>query len=267
MIAKAQKTHKVFRVGQPLQHYFVLSFFTYDPIKVFEVSNAARSKAAKTQTSETSKHAIVLPLPRELREDLQVAYGSESVGPAGYSVLTASGSNIGQAVGGVVSGRASQIKTQIIQNLAGVVGLPGVASAKSNLLLNPFYVQILQGVPVRSHRFSWTLVPENAQESLRIREIIQALRTSTLPPFQKQGEVNNLTYPDFCKIRLTPNVYRFPKPMFVSAVQVNYAADNYPAFYQDGTAVGYEIAVTLTETTALTREDYELVDNRLDQPV
>ncbi len=242
-----------------MQHYFALSFFKYDAIKVFEVNNAPRSKQAQNKTAETSKAAIVLPLPRELREDFQISYGNEAIGPAGYSILTGSLGNIGQTVGGVLSGKASQAKNQVIGNLGGLVGLPGedLLSAKTNTLLNPFYAQILRGVPIRTHRFSWVLVPENAKESQSIRDIIQVLRTSSLPPFQKQGEVNNITYPDFCRIQLTPDVYKFPKPMFINSIQVNYAADNYPSFYKDNTPVAYEIAITLAETTALTRDDYE----------
>lgn len=206
---------------------------------------------------------VILPLPPELFESYSVDFEQAGVGLIGRTLLDAY-INGGLSVGEMEEGLrrlASTVGGNLVEALP--ENLQSTAEIFRGKIKNPVYNTVFRGVPIRSHDFSWKIAPESPEEQADIEGVLKALRKHSLPAFERSGEINNIMYPDFCKIELTPAVFKFPKPMFVSALSINHAPEGLPAFFHDGKPVGYEIKMRLTEATALVRQD--IVEDEEDQ--
>lgn len=232
------------------------------------LNNATRGQtatAARQQTEERTAYnrtqltqplsTVILPLPRELYEEYAVDFQQAGLGLINRTVLD-SFVNGHLAVGDLeeAMGRATTSGIGVLIE-ALPENLRAAAEIARGKIVNPVYTTVFRGVSIRSHEFSWKIAPESPEEHNDIETVLDALRKHSLPPFERSGEINNIMYPDFCTIELTPGIYKFPKPLFVASLAVNHAPEGIPAFFANGKPIGYEIKMRLTEATALVRQD------------
>ncbi len=239
---------------------------TTPTVDVFNpITNQGQENSRRATFLQNPRATVIMPIPPELFESYQIEFGQAGIGLISRTLLDAyinGRINLEELQAGI--GRTgSQVRDNLIESLPD--GLQGAAEQQAGKIVNPVYNTVFRGVPIRSHEFSWRIAPESPEETADIEGVLNTLREHSLPPFEKSGEINNIMYPDFCKIELTPSVFRFPKPLFISSLSINHAPEGIPSFFrsdspQDAKPTGYEIKMRLTEATALVRQDI------IDQP-
>lgn len=243
------------------------------------------SRDYATQTpSYSDPTTIVLPVPLELMESYSVGYSEFSAGPLRSTGLF---NNIAGAVGaeGNVIDKMDQINGMIaknitdnrldswstglraamyynmlgsgmlgstVQKLGDVAQSPTVNSLVNNYfgnVINPSTTVSLTSVPLRKHRFSWTLTPKSKDESNMIESIFKELKTFTRPTITNGGFF--LQYPMVCfpKIYKTTSDELYPfKPCFIDDITINHAGSGMPSFFYDThNPTTYQMVISLHE--------------------
>ncbi len=199
---------------------------------------------------------IELPIPANLVENFQISYENSALHLTGKTIVDmwVNGmpdlGNMGENLDRLATEAADNIKNTLSDSVRNAIDIIG------GKVKNPVYVLMFKGIGLRTHDFSWRIVPESQEETYAIEAIINQFKRHSLPAFEKSGEIDLLGYPDFCKIELTPNIYSFPKPCFVTNLTINRSPDNIPAFHHNHKPVAYELTLSIGETTAVSREDY-----------
>lgn len=146
--------------------------------------------------------------------------------------------------------------------------LPDAIGRSVNLatgqVLNPRETLAFEGVQLRQHQFNWDLYPNNAQDSLRIQEIIKHFKKSVLPVTQDLGGPAGiaeafLRYPHICKIYLLgvdSEFYMKFKPAMITNFTVDYGAGGTLGIMQGGRPAGVNISISLQELQIETANDY-----------
>jgi len=257
-------------------HYMALQFYRY----FFHKDSKPERRLHKT---------ILLPVPLQLVEAINVSYNEASLGPIGgaMSDLLAQGNlaTIGQAAGNAmdtikdvagaavdaVGSRSILEMLESQRNNLGIVsmGFRGGDSALAAGLNrffatapNPHITALFQGVGLKQHQFQWKLAPASHAESHGLGRIINSLRASMLPA---RGKGNlTLEYPDECDIYIMGTnahyMYHF-KTAVIKSMSTNFAPDGVLSFFGGtGAPTAVTLDIQLTETSIHTREDYEPLD-------
>ncbi len=209
---------------------------------------------------------IVLPIPKDLREQFQLNVGSSSQGALAGG-LGDMAVDLLRGAGDKVSGTEfALLYSALSQKLEGTTAqfIGQIAGA----IPNPHLQAIFSGVELRTHSFQWTFAPRNPQESLNLKAIIKEIKKNSLPAYSTTGTAA-LQYPPMVEIKLKPwndDLIRFKKCL-VQSVSVNYAPNGLPSFFQ-GTRepTMIEIEIQFLETEIQTARDYGLnaTDTRRD---
>jgi len=255
-------------------HYMALQFYRYN----------------FTDTSfqnRTLHNTILLPVPLQLVEAINVNYNEASLGAVGGAIsdLIAQG-NAGAIVNAArntlegakelagaamdVAGGGKSITDMIKEqnnNLGiaamGFRGGDGAVAAGLNRFFgsapNPHITALFQGVGLRTHQFQWKLAPASVEESDTLADIINSMRAAMLP---ERGKGNlTLKYPDECEIYIMGTgvdyMYHF-KTAVIKSMNTNFAPDGVLSFFgKTGAPTAVTLDIQLTETTIHDREDYE----------
>jgi hypothetical protein len=211
--------------------------------------------------SQKSVASIVLPLPTNGLQDINnLQFADVNVGGT-----LASLSNLGKA-GNILEGAAAAIGIKAARTGAGIaadlVGGNGenaknLAEMSVGAALNPNLGVAFKGVDLRSHSFSWRLVPKNRDESTTVLKIVQAFKKLSLPT-KVAGSVYALNYPKVAEISFQPPIVQFSElGLFVTDVTATFDGDGHPAFYQDtGHPVVVDLTVKFKERGIITSESY-----------
>jgi hypothetical protein len=189
---------------------------------------------------------IRLPIPNQLVDTFNVNYKEDkqegavgagiegalqgrSMGATGFSGL-----NAGAAAKGAAAGLASSIAGAAL----GVASLGNLAPAQVLQLggraQNPFLTVLFDSPTFKKHQFSWTLAPNNEEESNTIKNIIEMIRYHMLPAMSGATGGTLLTYPSMAIINLNPYddfLYKF-KPCVVESFSTNFAPAGSPSFFR-----------------------------------
>lgn len=131
---------------------------------------------------------------------------------------------------------------------------------------NPNPSVMFTGPSLREFNFSWTFFPRNLNESRRIRDIVTYLKKRALPTNKLSGSASILSYPYMCQFNFYPwdsggsgnygwsskSIIKMKRCM-ISAVNVNYAPSNVPAFFE-----GEEHPVAISLSISLREIEYML---------
>ena len=125
--------------------------------------------------------------------------------------------------------------------------------------LNPHKILLFTGVPFRQHRFTWSLTPRNYNESLTIKNIIEAFIYYMYPSYALGGFFFN--YPHFFDINFysDTHLYKF-LPAVIESVDVDYHGQGYAAYKRDvqnqNVPAPAEVKLTISfkETQIITKE-------------
>ena len=218
---------------------------------------------------------IRLPLAQNLSPDYKVSYTDKDLGSnlagtaltagdrAMYGNKTISGAGLAQGLGAGAAATGLQLLTSV-QRAASVAGTAGFdidAALKvgAGVALNPHKILLFTGVPFRQHRFTWSLTPRNYNESLTIKNIIEAFIYYMYPSYALGGFFFN--YPHFFDINFysDTHLYKF-LPAVIESVDVDYHGQGYAAYKRDvqnqNVPAPAEVKLTISfkETQIITKE-------------
>lgn len=242
---------------------------------VFNFSKYEYNVNAK-KTSQITPNSICLPLPTNLTESFNIRVAGTELGALG-SLAAESASEIlsqinsGSDEAGILdfvnglsagAGRsgfgAGYLLRQAIEKadtgvIKGVEAATGVAN-------NPNLALAFDGVDLKQHSFSWTLAPQNAEESEILKKIINTLKRSALPTFAG-GDLGKAFFKfpnvvDIFFLGTEPGyLYAFKRCM-INTLEFNYAGAGTPAFVEGGRPAVVNLTMNLMEMDVHTAEDY-----------
>lgn len=166
-------------------------------------------------------------------------------------------------VAGLLAGKGAALKA--VSGVASTLGLgsvQGAISALSGTAINPMETAVLQGIPLRSHTFSWKLAPRNREEDEMLSNIIMTIKKEMSPSLGGLGEDGNFQfrYPKVIHAHYegstSANQVKF-KPMVIQNFTTDYAADGVAFFKDTGNPVSYNLQMQCLEIDIITREDFE----------
>lgn len=262
--------------------YFFMKFKKYDYGKSNSVNKGEDLK-------ETLKGYIILPFPRELTEEYNVAYrgaqlgyfgagadalakvlnDSEELGnittdnfkglvpKAGKAIAGALTANLVQKVGKKVG--AGQLgKAAVILGLGGAK-LQDTIGSRIGVVDNPVERAMLDGVPLRDHSFSFKLVPRNQKENTSVDLIIAEIR-SRMMPYNSGGEFF-FQFPEVVDFGFNGSFTKQPyKTSVITSLKVDYAPDGASFHIKDGEATAYVLTIGLKEIQPIRKEDFGKVE-------
>ena len=210
----------------------------------------------------TASGGVKLPLPKKINDAQTLSWAEVS------SLETAVG--LASKVAGVAGGLAGlAIGRNPISALVGAYGASSVVntaaqaaanpavSAVSGYAINPFQFMTFKQPNYKEFSFTWSLAPNNPQESRTLQNIITQFKQRSLPT--NQGLY--LEYPDILSIRMFPENglgMRF-KNCAILSVQVDYTGAGTPSFFRDTQApTVVNLTLMLKEIQLWDQADYGL---------
>lgn len=202
--------------------------------------------------------AFALPLPKGIRESFEVNIDQTSTGTVGGVADAVQKALVPGADKTQVAKEAAiaLLYAKAVQSTGDIGQAVGQATGA---VPNPHVQALFSGVPLRQHRFEWTLAPRNAAESEDLMMLIKAMKAFTLPAFSSLG-TQALSYPFLCQPELVigknKDMIMFA-PCLIQSVEINYSPQGLPAFFE-GTnlPVFVELSVSMVETEMQTADRY-----------
>lgn len=145
----------------------------------------------------------------------------------------------------------------IVDTLTNVAGAGvEVASATTGYALNTAQTLKFVQPTLKSHTFSWKLVPSSKEESEALAKIIRFVKTRIYPNLAGGGSAYR--YPNIVNVYLYngKEMYFF-KPAYVEAFAVNYTTEGGPAFHKDKYPVSVQIDMSITENSVWLGSDFQ----------
>ena len=217
-----------------------------------------------------SQGTVRLPIPNNLKDNMNVSYGSPSLGPAvGASLesITAAGQNQAfESVSGTLGAAVNTGLTALGGAAGGAIAGTGpgqAAQAYFGLAVNPYQTILFEKPEFKKHSFSWRMIPKNERESSVIRDIIRTFQYHMSPGVSGAGATAPglfFSYPSMVTVSLYPSsefLYRF-KPCVLQSVSIDYAPGSSPSFYKRTPAAPTVVNVTinLLEIEYWTNKDF-----------
>lgn len=221
----------------------------------------------QTKPTTEIRNTIVLPLPKDLEESINVRLSQDDAGMAGGGFdalerMTKGGEAGNEAFGLILQAATKKINEATSGQLGQITG--GIP--------NPYVTLMFSGVDLRTFTFSWKFAPRNKEESAMIQAIIKIIKGASLPSYS-QDSFGILQYPLMCKMTLMSNgpawdegaqqykegshpIIGF-KNALIENVTVNYAPNGIPSFFADSRLpTFYQLSITLKEIEYFTAGDY-----------
>jgi hypothetical protein len=167
---------------------------------------------------------------------------------------------LGQAIklAGVVSGSAI--------GAAGVIAGSDTGSLLSGRVANSFDTMQFKGVKLKQHSFNWRLSPSSANDSEKLRTIINKIKMNILPSYVA-GVVGPaqfathalLKYPKIAFVSfygIDQDYYYKLRPCMITSFSVRYNAGEQLNIYKGGKPAVVDMSMDLTELTSHSSEDY-----------
>ena len=234
-----------------------------------------------TQKSDTN---IALYIPNKLVNTGSIGYngvnfellqaaqgvGSELIAAANNIMsgeIMKAGDDVAAALG-AVGGLGVRAAARIVDDLAGIVGVPLNAAEGlqqvTGLAINPRQQQVFQGVQSRGFDFTFSFAPKNQKEAIQVSKIIRAFRAAAHPSISNNAFLN---IPDEFEIRY----YKIHEDGVVAEnlflnkigrcaltnVSVDYTPNGINATFEDGSPVRTSMTLQFAELRPLTRDDIE----------
>ena len=222
---------------------------------------------------------IFLPVSGNISDSSNVDYNSNSLNfLQGFAIQTLSDAvkgKVGGDIGEDISKAFGKVGEQNlpIRNLVGdyaaataLKGLVGqsvnnIQSRFSGQILNPNMELLFNGPKLRNFQFQYRLTPRERDESIRIQQIITAIKRHMAPKRGKNGGFF-LGAPDFFRLQYLyrNNQHRFLnkfKDCALIGFDINYAPEGTYATYPDGGMHSYLMTMRFAELDPIYFEDYQ----------
>ena len=216
------------------------------------------------------RQAFVLPVPRELKEQISINVDEQSQGQiGGLANLGATAFGTDQAGTALKDQAGAMLYSFAVQKIGDMNEATGqVLGQFMGAVPNPHVQAIFSGIPLRTHRFDWTFAPRNKTESEELQRLVFALKAYSLPSYSRLGTAA-LQYPMLCQINMYPwdekeasdRLIVF-KQAILKGVDINYAPQGMPAFFAETTLpTMVSISLEFVETEIHTSNDYKRQGN------
>ena len=180
------------------------------------------SYGGSAHVNQVSNDSIILPLPKNLQDNLNVKVGADELGITG--AIAGSALNASSEVLADTSQSASQIRSMFRKSVDGAAeeaesttsmldlldksvdsalfaaraGLGAIApdvakglGAGRGTAINPYATLVFSGVDLKVHTFEWLLSPDNPKEAETLKNIIRTIQGHITPEMQGViGDVN-----------------------------------------------------------------------------
>ena len=228
--------------------------------------------------------SVILPIPSQnLADNITLNYQPDKNAPMVGAFLNGVAeqynkkNSLGQAItsttGAVAGGAAAQGAAAGLSVIGKAVGGdtgPNAILQIGGYAVNPWMTVLFQSPNYKQYALSWMFVPENAQDSLNLRYILNKFRYHSLPTANQgislgsvAGKEANfgknilLGYPDMVKPVLYPQGYQFDfKWAVITGIQIDYVPGDTPAFFAGTKApVAIRLSLTLLEIEYWLKDD------------
>lgn len=240
---------------------------------------------------ELGSAALLLPLPREIRDSYSVRIGEfdqgmfgdaisrtgnyvggdgtmdvkgilENIGlPSTQALVATAGAAMGALGTRYLSERTRDIGGAVIgASAANSSSIPVSIEAGAGAIVNPKQALSFQGIDLKRHNFSWTMAPTSPDESETIRKITNVVRKNALPSYTNVGPLKRafLNYPstvDIYFFGIDQQYFMYYKTCMINNFDFNYAPQGL-AVLRGGKPAVVTMAMSLTEMDIHTSEDY-----------
>ena len=266
--------------SQPAAHNIVLVFKDYSFGGTFGAGDG--SSPGPIRATSGISGGISLPLPNNIQDTYSVKVGPDQIGVTGEILTQALSEGTSQTWEDIISdfssavegnessfseifSRAQQATRFFNRNVLETVGIgDGAISVGTGTAVNPHVALRFDGVDLKTHNFSWTLSPKNADEADELRNMQQYIRSNMAPEYVTDGAAgpigrNLLRYPSLVDIYfagLAQDYFYYFKPAFVQSFTVNYSP-NGVALNKGGKPAVVNMSMVVQEARAHTREDFQ----------
>ncbi len=240
---------------------------------------------------ELGGNALLLPLPREIKDSYSVKISEFDQGMFGDAISQGGNyflgdgtidtdsilSNLGipstQTLVSTASGAMGGLAAKFLSSRTGGVGgaalgalLPGSSNIASSLeagagaTVNPKQALSFQGIDLKRHNFSWNMAATSPEESDRIRDITNLVRRNALPSYTNVGPLQRafLNYPstvDIYFFGIEQQYFMYYKTCMIDNFDFNYSPQGM-AVLRGGKPAMVSMTISLKEMDIHTAEDY-----------
>ena len=234
-----------------------------------------RSKkiTAKLPDKSTITTAIALYMPQSVKVGYTQNYDSDTeTGLAGVAEATGVAVNDAEgaaakfeaAMQGIVGGVATQAKEILGEfvSLAGMGDPVRFAAKRAGVAVNPRNEAFYSSPSQRTFQFEFDFWPRNFNEAMAVDNIIHIFKYNSSPGFADKTQQSVFSVPNYWKIRYMYNNGENPHlnkigACYCTGVDVDYAPDGQPSFFDDGSPVHTKLTVEFVEDRILTKSDIE----------
>lgn len=294
MLAKkdGKRGDQKYKKGDPLLNSKGVEMKEINP-KSFKMVNLGASDRINSLTGgQKEKHIyyVELPIPQDVNDNNSVTWGDDSMNILQLAGLAVAQKAFTQDVGrtfdeaknllteGIFTGASNMIKDESVKQ--GIVAaLTGTAFDKfganinansalgraTGMTLNSNLELLFDSVNLRSFPFSMNFTPRTPEESMMVKHIIRAFKSS-MAAKKGTSDVGQggifLRAPDVFQLRYLHRGKDHPflnsfKHCALTGMQVNYTNAGTFASYEDGTPVSISMNLTFKELNPIYFEDYE----------
>ena len=215
---------------------------------------------------------IILPIPQAISDNNSVNWGDDEMNPLQALGVQLAGklmTNPGEALEEVKNikgfgGIDESTKKAAMSALAGAaVGKnpADMMSRASGQVLNPNMEVIFKGVNIRTFNFTFAFAPRNESESNQIKQIVRLFKQHSAAK-SSSGNGLFIAAPDLFILEYMKGGGSHPylnvfKPMAMTSVGVDYAANGTYSTYPDGTPTLMRMQVSFRELNPIYFEHYD----------
>jgi hypothetical protein len=219
---------------------------------------------------------IILPIPNDLKDRIELNYSEESLGPLVAQSLSAAkntynnaygaegitGTNLLQALGQAGLGGLVEAVQRGLNAFGGALGQQDTANkvvGSYGWAINPFMSILFKSPKFKTFNMSWVFIPENKEDTDQLNFIFNKFRYHSLPSFASDSNFGKtfFGYPDMVKPQLLPAGYFYDfKFCCITNVSMDYVPGDTPAFQaQTRAPVAYKLDLQLLEIELWTKDD------------
>lgn len=269
--------------------YVQFSFSKYEPpTQNGSLKTVYNPEQKFTRTGNT----IILPMPGDIGTSFTGAWSGKNTTSLAQAALGAVAKPIADTLvkgdlsgslksildnpGNAFKGTAKALGDDFIRYLGDSFGqLPGLgANLQANdvlqlttgTILNPNTELLYGGNSLRTHSYSFKMIPQSDDEADSVLNIVKSFREACMPPakgaiFGKEGR-NFIGIPDLCQVTFLNKDFPQGNPYLpkyklsgITSINISYVTEGNYMSFRDGKPIGIQLTISLTETKLVFRED------------
>lgn len=212
---------------------------------------------------ETSKGGVIFPVPTNLQDNDSLEYSSISLTKSAADLATGAATLAATALGSSKFKLSNRITDSLSSAASALSSGAEAAGSLMGIAVNTNQILKFNQPTLKSHTFSWRLVPSSKKEALMIHSIVMYIKSCIYPG---KG-LGFFKYPNLVKVVLSnkDQMYLF-RPAYVKSFSVTYNPDG-QAFHRDQYPVAVQIDMTIQENSVWSSGDFSGAVNGYDYTI